>query len=71
MRHIMDRFKARDYELLVKLFKRDANKRVLEEYDRDYPSKFLLKLLFQEPRLALFGRVLLQRSTVGKVFRAG
>lgn len=70
MRKAMDRFRPKDYDLLVRIFQREENRKVLEEFDRDYPSQYLLRLL-REPRLALFARVLLQGSKAGKPFTAG
>jgi len=59
MRKMMDKFNERDWQLLVSLFKKNKNKKILEEYDRDYPSRFILKLLLNEPRLVYFARRLL------------
>jgi len=71
MRRLMDRFTATDYNRLVHIFQREANSRVLGEFDRDYPTQYLLRLALQEPRLALFGKVLFQKSKVDKSFMAG
>lgn len=56
MRKAMERFSDQDYNKLVATFKKEKNKRVLESYDRDEPSKFALKLLAREPKLLLFAR---------------
>ncbi len=58
MRKIMDKFKEKDWNLLIKLFKQDKIKGVIEHFDRDYPSKFLLKLMIKEPRLLYFSKFL-------------
>ncbi len=58
MRNIMDKFKNKDWDLLVRLFKNDNIKGVIENFDRDYPSKFLFKLILKEPRLLYFLRFL-------------
>ncbi len=51
----MDRFSENDYGGLVRLFRQERLKKVLEEHDRDFPSRFIFKLLLREPRLLLFG----------------
>ncbi len=58
MRKIMDKFKDKDWDLLIKLFKKDKTKSILESFDRDYPTKFLIKLILKEPRLLYFSRFL-------------
>tara|TARA_Y100000310_G_C20673303_1_gene811469 strand:- start:1665 stop:2723 length:1059 start_codon:yes stop_codon:yes gene_type:complete len=59
IRKVMDKFSPRDYDELLSLFARDKVKEVIETHDRDFPSKFLLKLLLREPRLLKFGHKLL------------
>jgi len=54
MRNIMDKFSLRDWNYLIKLFSKDKTKKVLESNDRDFPSKFLVKLALTEPRLLYF-----------------
>lgn len=54
IRKILDKFEDRDYNFLTKLFNQEKLKRILEEFDRDFPSKFVLKLLLKEPRLLYF-----------------
>lgn len=54
IRKIMDRFEGKDYDYLIKLFNQEKLKKILEEYDRDFPSKFLFKLILREPRLLGF-----------------
>jgi geranylgeranyl reductase family protein len=58
MRNIMDRFKDKDWDLLIKLFKKDNTKEIIERFDRDYPSRFLFRLVLKEPRLLYFARFL-------------
>ncbi|MFH1972925.1 MAG: NAD(P)/FAD-dependent oxidoreductase [archaeon] len=59
IRKIMDRFTEKDYNELLRLFMKDKVKEVIEDTDRDFPSKFLLKLLIKEPRLLKFSKKLL------------
>jgi len=74
IRTIMDKFKNKDWDYLLSLFKeeslkskisncyespiRNKTKSILESFDRDYPSKFLLKLAIKEPRLLYFAKFL-------------
>lgn len=59
MRKIMDRFSAKDFNQLVSIFQKEKNKKILEKFDRDQPSKFAIKLALQEPKLVLFARKLI------------
>jgi len=59
MRNIMDKFKNQDWQFLINLCRKESAKSVLEKHDRDYPSKFLIKMLFTEPRLLYFAKFLL------------
>ncbi len=58
MRSIMDKFKDKDWDFLIQLFKKDNTKKIIENLDRDYPTKFMLKLVLNEPRLLYFLRFL-------------
>lgn len=55
IRKSMNKFSAEDYNSLINLFNQERLKKILEEYDRDFPSKFLFKLILKEPRLLKFG----------------
>lgn len=59
MRRIMDKFSEKEWGCLIKTFSKKKNREIIESYDRDYPSKFLLKLLLREPRLILYARHML------------
>ena len=54
MRNIMNKFSAKDWNYLIELFNKEKTKKVLESNDRDFPSKFLVKLALLEPRLLYF-----------------
>ncbi len=56
MRRVMERFSDNDYNKLVETFKKEKNRAILENYDRDVPSKFALKMLMREPKLLLFAK---------------
>lgn len=59
MRRTMKKFSDKDYGRLVRIFSRERNRRILESFDRDEPTKFALRLLLQEPRLWLWAGKLL------------
>jgi len=54
IRKILDKFSKKDYNLLIKLFNKEKNKKILEKHDRDNISKFFIKMLINEPRLLFF-----------------
>ncbi len=56
IRHMLDKFSDADYERLLNLMNATPVKQILYKYDRDYPSKFLLKLLMAQPRFLQFAR---------------
>lgn len=56
MRRAMERFSNAKYNVLVETFTKENNKAILENYDRDVPSRFALKLLLKEPKLLLFAK---------------
>ncbi|MBW2974172.1 NAD(P)/FAD-dependent oxidoreductase [Candidatus Woesearchaeota archaeon] len=58
MRNIMNRFREKDWSRLIKMFKKDRTKRIIESFDRDYPTRFAYKLLLSEPRMLYFLRFL-------------
>ncbi|MBI4438428.1 NAD(P)/FAD-dependent oxidoreductase [Candidatus Woesearchaeota archaeon] len=60
MRKAMDRFEEKDYNRLIAIFQKEKNRKILEEYDRDFPTKYMTKLLMQEPGLLYFAKFLLQ-----------
>ncbi len=58
-RRVMDRFSYNDWNRIVRIFCKKKNKEILEGFDRDYPSRFFLRLALQEPRLWQFVRKLI------------
>lgn len=56
MRKAMNRFSDKDYNFLIRIFSREKNRRMLEDFDRDEPRKFAFRLMLQEPRLLLLSR---------------
>ncbi|MFH1638227.1 MAG: NAD(P)/FAD-dependent oxidoreductase [Candidatus Woesearchaeota archaeon] len=55
-RKVMDRFSAKDYNELINIFGRQDVKKIIEENDRDFLSKFAFQLIKTEPRLLKFAR---------------
>lgn len=56
IRKMMDRFNEKDYNDLISMFTRDKVREIIETHDRDFPTKFMLKLLLREPRLIKFSK---------------
>ena len=54
MRGIMNKFSAKDWNYLIELFNKEKLKKILASYDRDFPSRFLVKLTLTEPKLLYF-----------------
>jgi geranylgeranyl reductase family protein len=54
LRKKLDRFSNENYNKLISLFKKKSLRKIIESNDRDFPSKFLFKLLIKEPRLLRF-----------------
>jgi flavin-dependent dehydrogenase len=51
MRVTMDKLGVKDYNDIISIISEGKAKQVLEEEDRDFPSKFIFKLIKSEPRL--------------------
>ena len=51
IRNTLLNFSHKDYNTLVEYFSQEKLKKVLSDHVRDFPSKFLFKLLLREPRL--------------------
>lgn len=56
IRKMLDSFSDNDYNRLVNICDNENVKKTLRSHDRDFPSKFLLKMLLAEPRLIYFGK---------------
>ncbi|MFH0752472.1 MAG: NAD(P)/FAD-dependent oxidoreductase [archaeon] len=59
MRKVLNKFSNEDYNQLVGYFTQNKIKKVLEEEDRDFPSRFLFKIIMKEPRLLKFATKLI------------
>ena len=55
MRQAMNVMTEPQYNDLITLFNKDSNKKILAEYDRDFPSKFIVQLLMKETKLWKLG----------------
>lgn len=56
IRKVLDGFSDKDYNRLINICKNKKIKKILGSYDRDFPSKFVLKMILAEPRLIYFGK---------------
>lgn len=54
LRKKLDTFSNEHYNRLISIVKKEDVKRMIEFYDRDFPSRFVLKLLLKEPRFLRF-----------------
>jgi len=59
IRRVLDRMKSDNYNELIETFSKEQLKKLISEHDRDFPSKFLFKLILKEPRLLKYMRLLL------------
>jgi len=51
MHKVMNKFNEKEFDEFIGYFKKEKVKKILEENDRDFPSKFMFQLAFAEPRL--------------------
>lgn len=58
IRKTLDRFSDKDYDRLFALCRTSKVKSIIESFDREYPSRFMLRLAFAEPRLVYFVKYL-------------
>ena len=59
MRRMLNKFKDNDYNNIVEWLKNPRARKILENYSRDYPSQFAMKLMLAEPRLLTYARYLI------------
>ncbi len=59
IRKVLNRFTADDYNQLINYLSKKDAKTILEEYDRDFPSKFAFKLFLAQPKLIRFVKKLI------------
>lgn len=56
LRRMLNKFSDNDYRRLIRLMNNPRVQDILYRYPREYPSRFMLKLLLAEPRLAYFAK---------------
>ncbi len=56
LRNMLNKFTNADYTRLIRWMNNPRVQRILYTYPREFPSRFLFKLLLAEPRLAYFGK---------------
>ena len=56
IRKILNNFIDKDYDYLISLCKNKKVKRIIEEFDREFPSRFIFKLFLSEPRFIYFSK---------------
>jgi len=61
MRKLMNCMSEKQKNRMVHIFSSKHNKKILSKYDRDYPSKFLFKMVLSDPRIMAFGANLLSK----------
>ena len=54
LRRMLNNFSEQDYDLLIQYMNKPAVKEVLANHSREYPSRFLLKLLLKQPKFLRF-----------------
>jgi geranylgeranyl reductase family protein len=55
MRGLMNSMTDKQANELIAIFEKKTNSKILAEHDRDFPSRFMIKLLMKEPRLWKLG----------------
>jgi geranylgeranyl reductase family protein len=56
LRRVLNKFTDKDYSRLIRLMNNPRVQSILYNHPREYPSRFMLKLLLAEPRLAYFAK---------------
>jgi len=60
IRKMLNKFSDEDYNKLISLAGRDSVKDILENHDRDHPSRMLLDLVIKEPRFFYFLKLMVK-----------
>jgi digeranylgeranylglycerophospholipid reductase len=56
LRNMLNKFSDKDYQRLIKWMNNPKVQNILYSHPREYPSRFMAKLLFAEPRFAYFAK---------------
>ncbi len=59
IRDVLNKFTTKDYDRLINLMADSKVKKILSDYPREYPSRFVWKLIIAQPRLLYFIKHLL------------
>ena len=54
IRETLNKFSDKDYNYLIDLMKQERISSMLAKHEREYPSKFMVKMLLREPRFLYF-----------------
>ncbi|PIN99777.1 hypothetical protein COT72_04270 [archaeon CG10_big_fil_rev_8_21_14_0_10_43_11] len=66
MREAMNSMTQDQYDELIQIFNQSSSKKILEEHDRDFPTKFIVQLLLKESKLWRLGFSVLKKSMFSK-----
>ncbi len=66
MREFMNAMTEEQANELIDIFEKDANREIVARHDRDFPSKFIVRLLLKETRLWKLGFGLLRNRVSGR-----
>lgn len=56
IRNMLNNFSDDDYNLLIRLVNKDHVRYAMQNFNRDYPTRFMFRLILKEPRLLYFSR---------------
>ena len=54
MRKSLDRFSPEDYDLLIRMLNQQKVRKIMQETERDFPSKYLFRIILKQPGLLRF-----------------
>ena len=54
IKRMMDNFSDNDFDYLLKLMNQEKVQKIIEEHDREFPSRFAMQLILKEPRFLKF-----------------
>ena len=54
LRKMLDKFSDKNYDKLIEMMNKESFKKILENADREFPSKLMMELLVKEPGLLKF-----------------
>ncbi|MBR9699280.1 geranylgeranyl reductase family protein [Candidatus Woesearchaeota archaeon] len=66
MRNMMNAMNEKQANELIDIFEKKRNNKILSEYDRNFPSKFIVQLLMKEAKLWKLGFKIFANRALGK-----